>query len=167
MGIEEHRRHGPKAVGFAVITVSDSRTPEEDATGHLIREALAATGHREGFYTVVRDEVEGVREAMSEALEVESVDVVLLNGGTGISSRDVTVEALEPYLEKTMPGFGELFRALSFRDIGPAAMLSRALAGVSRGRLVIALPGSTAAVRLAVEKLIIPELGHLVWEVRK
>jgi molybdenum cofactor biosynthesis protein B len=95
------------------------------------------------------------------------VDLVLLNGGTGISRRDVTVEALEPLLEKSMPGFGELFRALSFEEIGPAAMLSRALAGTVRDRLIIALPGSAAAARLALERLILPELGHLIWEVRK
>ncbi len=166
MGVEEHRKHAPESVSFAVITVSDTRTEADDKTGHLIRQMLADEGHREGLYLVVQDKVEEIRGAIRKALEGD-VDVVVLDGGTGISKRDVTLEALEPLLEKELPGFGELFRGLSFKEIGPAAMLSRAVAGTSRGRLVIALPGSAAAARLAMEKLVLPELGHLVWEVRK
>lgn len=167
MGLEEHRKRGPESVGFAIITVSDTRSPEDDVTGRLLREALKKAGHVELMYRVVGDEVEAVRQAVKDALSMDGVEVVLLDGGTGISRRDVTVEALEPILEKTMPGFGELFRSLSFQEIGPAAMLSRAVAGVASERLIIALPGSVAAARLALERLILPELGHLIWEVRK
>ncbi len=167
MGVEEHRRHAPQSVGFGVITVSDSRTPEDDDTGHLLRVSLAKAGHKEAYYAVVKDRVQNVRNALWEALEAKELDLILLNGGTGISKRDVTLEAIEPLLEKTMPGFGEIFRQLSYQEIGGAAMLSRALAGTCRGKLVIALPGSPEASRLALDKLILPELGHLIWEVKR
>ncbi len=167
MGVEGHRKHGPASVGFAVVTVSDSRTPEDDDTGQLLRESLSKAGHVEGYYAVVKDRAQDVRTAFSEALEVADVDLILLNGGTGISKRDITVEAIEPLLEKILPGFGEIFRQLSYEEIGGAAMLSRALAGTCRERLVIVLPGSPEASRLALEKLILPELGHLIWEVKK
>lgn len=167
MGVEEHRKHAPKSVGFGVITVSDSRTAKDDDTGHLLRASLAEAGHKEAYYTVVKDRVQDVRTALRAALEAKGVDLIILNGGTGISKRDVTLEAVEPLLEKTMPGFGEIFRQLSFQEIGSAAMLSRALAGICQGKLVIALPGSPEASRLALEKLIIPDLGHLIWEVRR
>lgn len=167
MGVEEHRRRGPKSVGFAVITVSDTRTQEDDVTGHILRDMLKTAGHQEAIYMVVRDRVEEVREALERGLAEGSVDLILFNGGTGISKRDVTVEALEPILEKIMPGFGELFRSLSFEEIGPAAVLSRALAGTCQDRLIVALPGSTAAARLALERLVLPELNHLIWEVKK
>ncbi len=167
MGVEEHRRHGPVSVGFAVITVSDTRTKEDDETGDLLRGMLRDAGHREGLYVVVMDRVEEIRKAIWKAFELDDVDVIVLDGGTGISKRDVTLEALEPFIDKELPGFGELFRSMSFQDIGPAAMLSRALAGTCRDRLVIALPGAASAARLAMEKLILPELGHLMWEVTK
>ncbi|MEE9237203.1 MAG: MogA/MoaB family molybdenum cofactor biosynthesis protein [Thermoplasmata archaeon] len=167
MGVDEHRRRGPKSVGFAVITVSDTRTAENDETGHLLRDMLERAGHHQDVYLVVRDRLEEVQGAVREALQSPGVNLVLLNGGTGISKRDITVEALEPLIDKPLPGFGELFRTISFRDIGPAAMLSRALAGTSRDKLIIALPGSSAAARLATEKLILPELGHLIWEVSR
>ncbi len=167
MGVEEHRKHGPKTVGFAVITVSDSRTPEDDDTGRLLTEALTEAGHVRGYYAVAKDRAQEVRTAFWEALEAENVDLIVLNGGTGISKRDITLEAIEPLLEKILPGFGEIFRQLSFQEIGGAAMLSRALAGTCRDRLVIALPGSPEAARLALEKLLLPELSHLIWEVKK
>ncbi len=167
MGVEDHRKRGPESVGFAVITVSDTRTRKDDKTGHLLRQMLADAGHREGLYLVVRDRIEEIRRAAWEALNADDVDLILLDGGTGISKRDVTLEALEPLLDKELPGFGELFRNLSYEEIGPAAMLSRALAGTCQEKLVIAVPGSASAARIALEKLILPELGHLIWEVTK
>lgn len=167
MGIEEHRAHAPSAVGFAVVTVSSSRTEADDASGRLLRKGLSDSGHHERYYRVVPDSAEAIREAVKEAARSETVEAILLNGGTGVSPRDVTWEALEPLLDRQLPGFGELFRSLSFHEIGSAAMLSRAFAGVIQGRILFALPGSPAAVRLALEQLILPELGHLVGEVTK
>lgn len=164
---ERHRvlaaERGP--VPVAVVTVSDSRTPETDTNGAFLREALAAAGHTLAGYRVVRDEPEEVAEALDEMAEVARV--VLFNGGTGISRRDTTYDVLSRRLEKTIPGFGELFRMLSWEQVGSAAMLSRATAGTYRGRVVVSTPGSPAAVRLAWEKLIAPELAHLAWEVAR
>lgn len=164
---ERHRElaaeRGP--VPVAVVTVSDTRTPETDTSGAYLRERVEEAGHRVAGYRVVRDEpaeVEAVLEEMAAAARV-----VLFNGGTGISPRDTTYDALAPKLEKTLPGFGELFRMLSWEQVGAAAMLSRATAGTYRGRVVISVPGSPAAVRLAWEKLIGPELAHLAWEVAR
>lgn len=147
----------------AVITASDSRTEATDRSGRLMRDMLEAAGHGLVHYAIVPDDIERIRAELSAA--VEHANVVLFNGGTGISKRDGTVEAVTPLLEKTMPGYGELFRMLSFDEIGPAAMLSRAVAGVYRNSLVFCTPGSTAAVRLAMERLILPDLKHLIWEI--
>lgn len=167
MGVEEHRKHAPKSVGVAVITVSTTRSETEDDTGRLLRDGVATAGHRERLYEAVTDDVGKIRAAVARAVKTNGVDVVILNGGTGMAPRDVTREALDTLLEKRLPGFGELFRSLSYHEIGSAAMLSRAFAGVVRGAVVFALPGSPAGARLALEKLILPELGHLVGEVRK
>ncbi len=164
---ERHRElaaeRGP--VPVAVVTVSDSRTPETDTNGAYLREALTAAGHRLSGYRVVPDEPEAVAAALEEL--VEGARVVLFNGGTGISPRDTTYDVLARKLEKTLPGFGELFRMLSWEQVGSAALLSRATAGTYRGRVVFSMPGSPAAVRLAWEKLISPELQHLAWEVAR
>lgn len=157
-------RRGPVAV--AVVTVSDTRTPESDANGHFLRDQLAAAGHTLVGYRVVPDEPEQVAAALDEMVEA-GARAVLFNGGTGISARDNTFDALDARLERRLPGFGELFRMLSFEHVGSAAMLSRATAGVYRGRLVVSVPGSPAAVRLAWEKLLAPELEHLVWELAR
>jgi molybdopterin adenylyltransferase len=148
----------------ALVTVSDSRTPEDDANAAYVRERLARAGHREVAYRLVRDDSGEVVAAL-EALAAGEAQVILFNGGTGISRRDTTYEALSARLEKTIPGFGELFRMLSWEQVGSAAMLSRAVAGVYRGRVVVSVPGSPAAVRLAWERLLEPELEHLAWEV--
>ena len=166
MGHEEHRRSGPRAVKVSVITVSDSRGEAEDSSGRLLREGAAAAGHELVGYRVVKDEPDQIRAALEEAARAEA-QAVLVNGGTGVSGRDRTYEAVAGLLEKRLDGFGELFRMLSFQEIGSAAMLSRAVAGAWRGRVVFSMPGSTAAVRLAWEKLIAPELGHLVFELGK
>jgi len=165
--IEQHRMAAPRSVRCAVVTVSDTRTVETDTSGALIRERLERAGHAVVFYAIVPDEREEIGRLVDELVQRPDCDAVLLNGGTGIARRDVTYEAIAERLEKRLDGFGELFRWLSYREIGPAAMLSRALAGVYRGRVVIAMPGSTAAVRLAMDELVLPALPHLVFEARK
>jgi molybdenum cofactor biosynthesis protein B len=149
-----------------VVTVSDSRTPETDTNAAYLRERIAAAGHVLAGYRLIRDEPEQVREALEEMAAGEA-RVVVFNGGTGISQRDTTFDVLSGMLEKTLPGFGELFRMLSWEQVGAAAMLSRATAGTFRGRVVFSTPGSPAAVRLAWEKLIEPELEHLAWELAR
>ena len=147
----------------ALVTVSDTRTEADDTSGRLMRERLEAAGHHVSSAAIVPDEPERIRALLAELCEGPA-EVVLLSGGTGITRRDRTYEAVSGLLEKELPGFGELFRSLSFEEVGAAAMLSRATAGVYRGRLLISMPGSTAAVRLALDRLIVPELGHLAWE---
>lgn len=162
---EQHRKiaaeRGP--VPLAIVTVSDSRTPETDTNGAYLRERIEAAGHRVTGYRLIRDEPDQVVAALDELSG--QARLILFNGGTGISRRDTTYDALITRLEKVLPGFGELFRMLSYEQVGSAAMLSRATAGVYRGAVVISTPGSPAAVRLAWERLIEPELEHLAWEV--
>ena len=153
-------------VRCAVVTVSDTRTPETDTTGRYLREQIEAAGHTLVAQRLVRDEPAEIAALLDELCSGEA-QVVLFSGGTGISSRDTTYDVLAARLEKTLPGFGELFRLLSYQEIGAAAMLSRATAGVYRGRVVVSLPGSPAAVRLAWERLLAPELAHLAWEVAR
>jgi len=164
VSVHEHRERGPLHLPFVVITVSDTRTEADDTGGALLVELLEKAGHRVVGRAIVRDEVEAIRAAVDAAIMRDDVRAVLLTGGTGIAPRDVTPEALIPLLDRQVPGFGELFRALSYAEIGSAAMLSRALAGIARGRLVVGLPGSRAAIRLALEKLLLPELPHLAGE---
>lgn len=162
----EHRAEGPRAVKLFVVTASDTRGEAEDASGRFLRDAAAAAGHALVGYRIVKDDPDAIRAALEEAGRA-GADVVVTNGGTGVSGRDRTYEAVTAVLEKRLDGFGELFRMLSWAEIGSAAMLSRAVAGTWQGRVVFAVPGSTAAVRLAWEKLIAPEIGHLVRELRK
>ncbi len=152
---------GPLAV--AIVTVSDTRTPETDVNAAYLREQIAAAGHTVCAYRLIKDEPEQVATALDDVLAA-GAQAVLFNGGTGVSRRDRTFDALSRKLEKTLPGFGELFRMLSYEQVGAAAMLSRAMAGVYHGAVIFSTPGSPAAVRLAWEKLIAPELAHLVWE---
>ena len=164
---EEHRQHAPSTLGFAVITASDSRTRADDTGGRTAAEAIVAAGHRIESRLLVPDDVEAIRNAVAEALGRPGVDVVLITGGTGVSPRDVTIEAMAPLFEKEIEGFGELFRALSYAQVGSAAMLSRATAGVRNGRALFLLPGSPKAVALGLEKLILPEAAHLVSQARR
>lgn len=163
----EHRRRGPRVLGFAVVTVSDSRTEADDTGGAAVRRLAEEGGHRVVASRIVRDEVAAVRAAVGELLAESGIDAVVLTGGTGVSPRDNTPEAVEPLLERRIDGFGELFRHLSYAEIGAAAMLSRAAAGVAAGRAVFYLPGSPAAVELAMRELILPEAGHLVGQARR
>ncbi|CAM3559057.1 MogA/MoaB family molybdenum cofactor biosynthesis protein [Hydrogenibacillus schlegelii] len=158
---------GPDTVRIAVITVSDTRTPETDRSGARIRELAAARGFPVVSYAIVPDEPDRIDAALTAALDHPDVEAVVLSGGTGISARDTTVEVVSRRLEKELDGFGELFRMLSYHDIGSAAMLSRAIGGIAAGKPVFALPGSTKAVALGMEKLILPELPHLIGELRK
>jgi molybdopterin adenylyltransferase len=160
MSSQEHHRHGSHVhLKLAVITASDSRTPETDESGRLIREMLEAAGHTISQYAIVPDSPERIRQTLTDNLP--HLDGVVITGGTGIAARDSTIEAVRPLLSKELEGFGELFRMLSYQEIGSAAFLSRALAGVCHGKIVVALPGSPDACRLGMEKLLIPEIGHM------
>lgn len=150
-----------------VITLSDTRTPDTDRSGQAIAELLAAAGHAVVERVLIRDEAESLRAALASALARADVDAVITTGGTGIMRRDVTIPVVMPLISTPLPGFGELFRMLSWEQVGPAAMLSRAAGGVAHGKLLFALPGSTQAVELAMSKLIIPELKHLIRELRR
>jgi molybdenum cofactor biosynthesis protein B len=164
---QEHRSHAPTSVGCFVLTISDSKTPETDTSGALIRELVSAAGHRVTGHAIVKDDPEQVAAVIRSGCAAPSVEAFILTGGTGITSRDSTYEAIEALLDKRLAGFGELFRMLSYQEIGAAAMLSRAQGGVVRGRVLFSLPGSPNACQLALEKLIIPELPHLIREVRR
>lgn len=164
---EEHRAQSPRRVRCAVITMSDTRTEETDKSGRIIMDMLAAAGHETALYRVVKDSPPEILAVLAEAARTEGVRAILMNGGTGIASRDNTYETVMGLLEKRMDGFGEIFRVLSFEEIGPAAMLSRAVAGTWRGMVVFSMPGSANAVTLAMSRLIAPELGHVVHELNK
>ncbi|BAY44895.1 molybdenum cofactor synthesis domain-containing protein [Scytonema sp. HK-05] len=155
------------AVSCAVVTVSDTRSKETDKSGQLIQELLGNANHAVEAYTIVKDEPLLIRTQMQMLGEHPNLDVVIFNGGTGIAPRDTTYDAIEKLLEKTLPGFGELFRFLSYQEIGSRAIASRAVAGIYQQKLIFSLPGSSNAVRLAMEKLILPELVHLVGQMRK
>lgn len=164
---QQHKKRasdrGP--VCLASVTVSDTRTAETDVNARYLSERVAESGNRLHSTAIVPDEPDQVEAALEQLAGAEEVQVILFNGGTGVSRRDRTFDVLSRKLEKTLPGFGELFRMLSWQQVGSAAMMSRATAGVYRGKIVISVPGSPAAVRLAWEKLIEPELAHLAWEV--
>lgn len=163
----EHRQSAPSAVRCAVVTVSDTRTLATDTSGQLIVDGLQEIGHTVIEHTVVPDEPVPLAELVATLAARDDVDAVLITGGTGIAARDQTPEAIAPLLTKELPGYGELLRSLSYQEIGPAAMLSRACGGLIEGTLVLTMPGSSAAVRLAMDKLILPELGHLVNHARR
>ncbi|WP_027414987.1 MogA/MoaB family molybdenum cofactor biosynthesis protein [Aneurinibacillus terranovensis] len=168
MSVIEHKKEAPKNIAVMIITVSDTRNAETDKSGQLIRELLTEAGHSVIRYTIVKDEREPISRAIEEGAGDPAVQAILLNGGTGIARRDVTYEVVESLLDKQLPGFGEIFRMLSYtEDIGPAAMLSRAIAGVYRDRALFSMPGSSGAVRLAMNKLILPEIAHVVREIHK
>jgi molybdenum cofactor biosynthesis protein B len=163
----QHREAAPDLIRCAVLTVSDTRTEETDTSGALIRQLLTTAGHEVAVYRIVKDEPAQIRDSLEEWTSRDGVDAVLSNGGTGIANRDTTYDVIAGLLEKRLDGFGELFRMLSFEEIGAAAMLSRAVAGVYRRRVIVAMPGSSNAVRLAMERLIVPEIAHMIYELRK
>jgi molybdenum cofactor biosynthesis protein B len=163
----EHKATAPRSIGCWVLTVSDTKAPETDTSGQLIRKLLLDAGHQVVGSTIVRDEPKDVQSVIREACANDAVRAIIVTGGTGITSRDSTYEAIEALLDKRLPGFGELFRMLSYQEVGAAAMLSRAQLGVHARRIVVSLPGSPNACRLALEKLVIPELSHLIREVSR
>lgn len=169
MGADEHRQKaGDKPVKVAIVTVSDTRTPDTDENRRYIERRLIELGHIADVYRLIKDEPDQVAEVLEELTSLPDVRIVLFNGGTGISPRDTTYDIVSRMLEKHLPGFGELFRMLSYEEVGAAAMLSRATAGVYRNTMVFSMPGSPNAVKVALEKLILPELNHFAWElVRK
>jgi len=163
----EHKAQAPHSVRCHVVTVSDTRTSDTDASGRLIADLLAAAGHVVAGRTIVKDNPDLVRDTIIRQLATPGLQAIITTGGTGISSRDSTFEAISAMLQKRLDGFGELFRMLSYEQIGPAAIMSRACAGLASGRIIISLPGSEAAVRLGMEKLILPELSHMVQQAER
>lgn len=164
---QEHRSQSPTRLACAVITVSDTRTLQTDTGGQAAVDRLQAAGHQLLAREIVPDEPDRLRPLLTALAERDEIDAILITGGTGISSRDQTFETVSRMFAKTLPGYGELFRMLSYQEIGPASMLSRSIGGVIGRTVVLTMPGSPAAVRLAMEKLILPELGHLVREARR
>ncbi len=166
MSVSAHRRAAPSAVPCFVLTVSDTRTLDTDKSGAAIVELLSLAGHSITDRRIVKDDALAVSDAVRAKLS-STAKAIITTGGTGIASRDMTYEAISAMFDKTLDGFGELFRTLSYQQVGSAAMLSRACAGIAKGKVIFVLPGSEAAVRLAMERLVIPELGHIVGELRK
>ena len=154
------------AVNCAVITVSDTRTTQTDKSGHLIQQLLTDAGHQIVTYSIVKDEPEDIRKWLTELDKNPDLEAIIFNGGTGIAPRDTTYDVVSSWLTKTIPGFGEIFRYLSYQEIGSRAIASRAVAGVTSQKLIFSLPGSSNAVKLALTQLILPELNHLVRQVR-
>ena len=164
MSYHEHKQKAPQTVSCAVLTISDSRTEQDDDSGRLIRQKLSQNGHRVMFYSILKDETDSIKKKINELLEQDELQVIIANGGTGVSHRDITVETIYSILEKKLDGFGELFRLLTYQEIGTASIMSRAIAGVAKGKVILCIPGSPGAVDLAMDKIILPEIGHLVRE---
>ena len=165
--VRNHRESAPEKVRLAVLTISDTRTPETDTGGDTVQEIMEGAGHEVVERAIVRDEVSGIHSRLVDLLARPDVDAIVTTGGTGISGRDTTYEVVDRMLNKRLDGFGEIFRMLSYEEIGAAAFLSRAVAGAVGAKFVACLPGSRNAVRLAAEKLLAPEISHVVFELRK
>jgi len=166
MSVHEHKEKGKKSIRCFVITVSDTRDEKSDTSGQTIKQFLTGNGHQTSGYRIVKDEPLDIAALLEQALGQNDIDAVIVNGGTGISPRDGTFEVVDRFLEKKLDGFGEIFRYLSYLDIGSAAIMSRAAAGTARGKVLISLPGSKGAVTLAMEKLILPEIRHMVSQLQ-
>ncbi|MSQ78000.1 MAG: MogA/MoaB family molybdenum cofactor biosynthesis protein [Nitrospiraceae bacterium] len=163
----EHKEQAPRQAGCVVITCSDTRTPESDTSGYHIMHMLKDAGHTVVSYQLVKDEPSKIKSAIKKAVTNKKVQVIIINGGTGIAKRDSTFEAVDGMLEKRLDGFGEIFRYLTYQEIGSPAIMTRATAGTYKGRIIFSTPGSENAVRLAMEKLILPELGHILQQLSK
>ncbi len=164
MSYQEHKQKAPQSVSCAVLTISDTRTERDDESGMLIRQKLSQNGHQVLSYAILKDEAASLKKKVFELLSHEELQVIITNGGTGVSHRDITVDTIYPILEKELNGFGELFRLLTYQEIGTASIMSRAIGGVARGKVILCLPGSPDAAKLAMDKIILPEIGHLVRE---
>jgi molybdenum cofactor biosynthesis protein B len=165
--VERHREASPEKIRVAVLTISDTRTPETDTGGNIIVELMREAGHEITRREIVKDDAARIKEVLEGLVVDEGVDAVVTTGGTGISARDTTYEVVSRMIDKKLDGFGEIFRMLSYEEVGAAAVLSRAVAGAAGSKFVACLPGSTNAVRLAMEKLLVPEISHVVFELRK
>ncbi len=166
MSLESHKKESSNSVRFAVVTLSDTRQLKEDRGGSYLVECLEAAGHRVTLRLLRTDEPAEIEAAVRQAVAAKDVDLVLTTGGTGLAPRDATYETLKHVLDSEIPGFGELFRALSYEEIGPATILSRAIGGLLNGKVVLAMPGSPKALRLAMDKIVLPEAGHLASQTR-
>jgi len=164
VGYQEHKQNAPHIVSCAVLTISDSRTEQDDESGKLIRQKLSENGHQVMSYAILKNEPESIEQKMRELLRQEGLQVIITSGGTGASHRDITIETMLSILEKKLDGFGELFRFLSYEEIGTASIMSRAMAGVAGGKVILCFPGSLGAAKLAMDKIILPEIGHMVRE---
>jgi molybdenum cofactor biosynthesis protein B len=165
--VRQHREAAPETVRVAILTISDTRTPENDTGGDTIQELVEGAGHEVVFRYIVHDEARYIRKKLVDFFASPEVDAIITTGGTGISGRDTTYEVAERMIEKKLDGFGEIFRMLSYEEVGAAAMLSRAIAGTTGGKFLACLPGSRNAVRLAMEKLLVPEMAHVVFELKR
>ena len=166
MAVHEHKERGKKSIRCFVITVSDTRDEATDTSGQAIKKLLGDEGHEAAGYRIVKDDPVQIENLLNETLGKRDIDALIVNGGTGIAPRDGTYEVVSRFFEKKLDGFGEIFRYLSYQDIGSAAIMSRAAAGTARGKIVISLPGSKGAVTLAMEKLILPEIRHMVSQLQ-
>ncbi len=164
MSYQEHKQKAPQSVSCAVLTISDTRTERDDESGMLIRQKLSQNGHQVLSYAILKDDAASLKKKVFELLSHEELQVIIINGGTGVSRRDITVDTIYPILEKELDGFGELFRLLTYQEMGTASIMSRTIGGVARGKVILCLPGSPDAAKLAMDKIILPELGHLVRE---
>lgn len=164
MGYQEHKHKAPKSVNCAVLIISGTRTEQSDESGKLIMQALKRNDHQVISYSILKNDAHSILDKLNELLKKESLQVIITSGGTGASHLDITIETISPTLEKKLDGFGELFRFLTYQEIGTGSIMSRAMAGVVKGKVIICLPGSVEATSLAMERIILPEIGHLVRE---
>jgi molybdopterin adenylyltransferase len=164
MSYFEHKKLEVKNIGCAVLVTSDSRTEETDESGKLIKQRLTDSGHRVINYTILKNDAQTIRNKINEWVKLNEVQVIITSGGTGLSHKDVTVDTIQPMLEKRLDGFGELFRSLTYQELGTASIMSRATAGVINGKIIICFPGSLGAATLAMDKIILSEIGHMVRE---
>lgn len=164
MSYHEHKHVAPESVNCTVVIISDSRTEQDDESGKLIKQRLADHGHKVISYGILKNDKAAIRAKIEELVEQSELQVIITSGGTGASHRDVTVDTIEPMLEKRLDGFGELFRHLTYQEIGTGSILSRAVAGIIKGKVILCFPGSVNAATLTMDKIILPEIGHLVRE---
>ena len=164
MGYHDHKKLDNKNIGCAVLVTSDSRTEETDESGKLIKQRLLDKGHQVVHYCILKNDATMLKNKINELIKQDAVQVIITSGGTGLSHKDVTIDTIKPMLEKKLDGFGELFRQLTYQELGTASIMSRATAGVINGKIIICFPGSLGAATLAMDKIILSEIGHLVRE---
>lgn len=167
MGIKEHKEKAKKNLNCAVITVSSTRNKDNDESGKIICKILEDNGHKIIYYNIIKDDLILIKSAIKKLIASSEIKAIILNGGTGISKKDLTIEAVLPFIQKKLDGFGEIFRYLSYKEIGSPAIMTRAVAGIVDSKIIICLPGSKNAVKLAMEKIIIKEICHMVWEANR